>query len=219
MKNKDCAVVRDLLAVYTDGICSEDTKEFVSGHLEECPDCKKILEKAKNISYDKQTNITEKKKIKKAKRKIYERVAFVILLVLALMVAVYPTLVILIAPENFYPHCITKDAQVIDYLYDFSEDEINGAAEALKAELIYYLAYNGAKLISMTTYNPMDLDDEAAYPDDYMVIYFRCEFEYVFFLKNELFERKADLSMSENVMIDFKVIRENKNAEWEVNPG
>lgn len=37
---KTCDIVRDLLPLYCDGICSEESKRMVEAHLEACDDCK-----------------------------------------------------------------------------------------------------------------------------------------------------------------------------------
>lgn len=39
-----CSVIRDLLPLYLDEVCSEDTKKLVERHLAECADCRKMLE-------------------------------------------------------------------------------------------------------------------------------------------------------------------------------
>ena len=39
-----CSVIRDLLPLYLDEVCSEDTKKLVERHLAECADCRKTLE-------------------------------------------------------------------------------------------------------------------------------------------------------------------------------
>ena len=43
-KNKRCEIVKDLLPLYADKICSESSKEFVKEHLKECDGCRKELE-------------------------------------------------------------------------------------------------------------------------------------------------------------------------------
>lgn len=45
--NLKCTVIEDLLPLYIDGICSEDTKELIEKHLTECPAC---MQKHKNMS-------------------------------------------------------------------------------------------------------------------------------------------------------------------------
>ena len=44
MKN-ECSIIRDILPLYVENMVSEDTAEFVKGHLESCPVCRAELEK------------------------------------------------------------------------------------------------------------------------------------------------------------------------------
>ena len=41
----DCSVIRDLLPLYADEVCSEESRGLVREHLQECPDCKDMLRK------------------------------------------------------------------------------------------------------------------------------------------------------------------------------
>lgn len=45
--NIPCGVIRDLLPLYAEDLASEETKQLVDGHLADCPDCRKRLEKLK----------------------------------------------------------------------------------------------------------------------------------------------------------------------------
>lgn len=45
-------MVRDLLPLYHDGICSDSSKKIVEEHIEECAECKKILENLENENVD-----------------------------------------------------------------------------------------------------------------------------------------------------------------------
>ena len=38
-----CKVVEDLLPMYYDGVCSDDSAALIETHLKECPQCKKVL--------------------------------------------------------------------------------------------------------------------------------------------------------------------------------
>ncbi|MBR5943807.1 MAG: zf-HC2 domain-containing protein, partial [Lachnospiraceae bacterium] len=40
----ECKVIEDLLPLYKDGICSEESKKAVEEHLNECPECRKMLD-------------------------------------------------------------------------------------------------------------------------------------------------------------------------------
>ena len=44
MTKIQCAVIRDLLPLYYDGICSDETKKLVEGHIASCDECKTELE-------------------------------------------------------------------------------------------------------------------------------------------------------------------------------
>ena len=37
-----CAIIKDLLPVYCDGLASDETKEEVEKHLAECDECRNI---------------------------------------------------------------------------------------------------------------------------------------------------------------------------------
>ncbi len=39
-----CEIIKDLLPLYHDGVCSDESKRFVNKHLSECTGCSKELE-------------------------------------------------------------------------------------------------------------------------------------------------------------------------------
>lgn len=45
---QDCGIVRDLLPVYIDDVCTEESRAFVRRHLETCADCSNLYQKMKN---------------------------------------------------------------------------------------------------------------------------------------------------------------------------
>lgn len=45
-----CDIIKDLLPLYNDGVCSEESVNAVEEHLTDCPDCTKELEKLKEDS-------------------------------------------------------------------------------------------------------------------------------------------------------------------------
>jgi len=45
--SKDCEVIKDLIPLYVDEVCSMDSKSLVEKHLESCDECKKIAEQMK----------------------------------------------------------------------------------------------------------------------------------------------------------------------------
>lgn len=45
MEKITCDVIRDLLPLYCDGVCSRDSRELVREHLEDCRECRSLLQK------------------------------------------------------------------------------------------------------------------------------------------------------------------------------
>ena len=44
----DCNIIRDLLPLYADDACSDESRELVEAHLQECADCGSMLERLKD---------------------------------------------------------------------------------------------------------------------------------------------------------------------------
>ena len=52
-----CEVIRDLLPLYQDGLCSPVTAELVRQHLAECPDCARAAERMRSQVHVEQTPV------------------------------------------------------------------------------------------------------------------------------------------------------------------
>lgn len=48
----NCNVIRDLLPLYADQICSEESRELVDGHLAQCGDCSEILRQMRSTELE-----------------------------------------------------------------------------------------------------------------------------------------------------------------------
>lgn len=44
MKN-NCDIIRDLLPLYVDGVCSQESAKLVEEHLTDCQSCRELLDK------------------------------------------------------------------------------------------------------------------------------------------------------------------------------
>ena len=40
----NCSIIRDLIPLYIDGCCSEESRQTVKSHLENCSQCKKLYD-------------------------------------------------------------------------------------------------------------------------------------------------------------------------------
>ena len=57
--NKECEVIRDLLPLYADDVCSDASRELIEKHLPECPECTGILEQLR--SHEIENDLQEEK--------------------------------------------------------------------------------------------------------------------------------------------------------------
>ena len=55
----DCEVIRDLLPLYADDVCSGASRQMIDEHLQECPDCSGMLEKLR--AHEIETGLQEEK--------------------------------------------------------------------------------------------------------------------------------------------------------------
>ena len=86
-----CNVIEDLLPLYADGICSEDTKTIIEHHVAVCPECREKLEAmtAKLEKNEKKAKIDNPfKKVKSH----YARLATVTLLVCVMIIVPFGTI-------------------------------------------------------------------------------------------------------------------------------
>lgn len=82
MKDK-CGVINDLLPLYVDGICSEESKQMVEEHLAECEMCKKEMDMLKSdMAIPAETNDVFIRQIKKRIRIQKAVIAVIVALVL-----------------------------------------------------------------------------------------------------------------------------------------
>ena len=87
---KKCNIVKDLLPLYLDNVCSKETEEFVKEHLKECNACQKYLEELKfNVKSAKTKDVKSFKKIiKKINFKIIRNTIIIICLLFAIYIPI-----------------------------------------------------------------------------------------------------------------------------------
>lgn len=92
MKNDlTCAVVRDLLPSYVEGLTSEETDRAVDAHLAQCPDCaaRKKAMTAPEEAEEQDGSAKEVDYLKKVKRRGFHRVLLAVLCTAALLLAFF----------------------------------------------------------------------------------------------------------------------------------
>lgn len=66
-----CEIIKDLLPLYLDGVCSDDSKALIEEHLVECDNCKAELQAMKRELFvnRKEQNLQEAEAVKKLSRR------------------------------------------------------------------------------------------------------------------------------------------------------
>lgn len=66
-----CGIIKDLLPLYLDGVCSSDSRELIENHLVECDSCKAEVQAMReefSLNY-KEENLKEAEAVKKLSRR------------------------------------------------------------------------------------------------------------------------------------------------------
>ena len=77
-----CAVVRDLLPNYVEGLTSAETNTAVEAHLASCPDCAAVRDRLRDPEPESREEAREVDYLKKVKRRSGKRVVLAVLLTL-----------------------------------------------------------------------------------------------------------------------------------------
>ncbi len=88
--NISCGIIKDLLSSYLDGLLSDDVKEAVERHIEECPSCKLALDELRKKATEEMAYRDEKEEkfIKKARKINYYMIGFFIGLLIPVLAIV-----------------------------------------------------------------------------------------------------------------------------------
>jgi len=87
-----CKVIEDMLPMYYDRVCSEESAALVEEHLKECPNCNQILSELRSDIVTPEKNVDDikpLKKIQKSYKKMKTYWLFAIGVVLLLIPAVF----------------------------------------------------------------------------------------------------------------------------------
>ena len=169
---KECKIICDLLPSYIDGLTTEDTNQYIEEHLDNCKDCKEVLEKMRK---DFKTDIIKKdtrevKYIKKYNMKM-RILKFILLGILLIFLFSYIRKVIILVglnnksneytnSSNCYMKTInfTSAAEIMTTLENYKKDgkyirKIKSLSESSKVSTTEY--YNGENL---NVYNEIELE-------------------------------------------------------------
>lgn len=89
-----CNIIRDLLPLYMDEVCSEDSKEIIEEHLNHCSDCQSYYHcmteeaEALTVPYDANQEYQKASSLRAVKRKVLHKQIFITFIVLVLLISV-----------------------------------------------------------------------------------------------------------------------------------
>ena len=135
-----CGIIRDLLPLYIDDVCNEESKEAVHNHLSECEKCRNCYEAMKSTEdfEDKRNNYSMDSKmaisLKNIKNRINKKIRNIVLCAVAAVLAVVVgfNLLFNVAIKNVSLEDITVSANV----YSLAELIENPAGEAPHSESV-----------------------------------------------------------------------------------
>ena len=170
---KECKIICDLLPSYIDGLTTEDTNQYIEQHLDNCKDCKEVLEEMRK---DFKTDIIKKdtrevKYIKKYNMKM-KILKFILLGILLMFLFSYIRKVIILVglnnKSNKYTNSLncymktinfTSAAEIMTTLENYKKDgkyirKIKSLSESSKVTTTEY--YNGENL---NVYNEIEFEE------------------------------------------------------------
>ena len=135
-----CGIIRDLLPLYIDDVCNEESKQAVENHLSECEKCRNYYKSMKSTEgfvakeNDNSEDMKMANNLKKVKSKINKKIRNIVLGAVAAMVFVIVgvTLLFSVALKEVSPDDVIVSANV----YSFEELIENSASNVPNSESV-----------------------------------------------------------------------------------
>lgn len=115
-----CKVIEDMLPMYYDGVCSEESAALVEEHLQECPHCSRILSELRSDIVIPEKNVDDMKPLKKI-QKSYKKKKTLWMIAVAVILLLIPIAFLIgaeQATQNKTPVEFSKE-QAIAYANEF----------------------------------------------------------------------------------------------------
>ena len=131
MNKFDCEIIKDLLPLYADNVCSEKSCEIVEEHLRNCSDCSEELRKIKECPTVPEVDEDLKRAVKNAGKKIKKRNRKTVIEIVSL-VLILTILFGVIGMYRFILYAAKADHEV----YNNSSAIFNQSCESVTVDLI-----------------------------------------------------------------------------------
>lgn len=169
MSNKKCAICQDLLALYVDGLCSEESGQYIEEHFSECERCKTAFSDMKKEYVPKDISDEEKqsgdefemklgRRWSRFKKKLILKITAIVLAVVALLgTGVYFAFFhyYTLTPDevNINDLSVMSDGRIVFELREKDGDWWNSLRFEHKKDALYVTAESTA----FEDYNPEEL--------------------------------------------------------------
>ncbi len=131
MNKYDCEIIKDLLPLYADNVCSEKSANIVEEHLNDCSECSEELRKIKECPIVPEVDVDMKKAVKNAGKRIKKGKKKTIIETIALVLI----LVILFGVIGMY-RFILYSAKANHQTYNGSSAVFNQTCESVTVDLV-----------------------------------------------------------------------------------
>lgn len=161
MTNLPCDLIRDLLPLYLDGVCSEESKTVVEAHLEGCEACKaeyqQLLAAQQLVPAPEQTEEKKVKALRRVKRKLSKkRLTAVLLTTVAILGIAIGLLMLASSAFVILPYDETKlriaamSPENAKHAGIWDENRIEETVDLqVSGEITEYYSYLGGKYFTM----------------------------------------------------------------------
>ena len=218
MKN-DCSVVKDLIPLYTEGLVSSETKEFIDEHCQSCEKCKELLEtlaespdkkeSADSIKEKVWSEIASKERKRKKKKYLTLSITSVILVTLVVLGLIFlPKLLQKIHYENqVTQYDFTFTEQTIAKT-GFTENDIHAASETVKK---FFEKHSDDRKLLRLAY------DEKETTDENKTVYNPNHADAIVFIGDYYFFDDPVAGDGSRLRTNWKwFVKQNSSGEWEI---
>lgn len=132
---KNCKIIQDFLPNYIENLTCEETNKYIENHIDNCEECKKVLENMKNeLSENKENENKELDYLKNIKRKIFILISIIaIFIIIVLAIFLQKWIIInnlsekseeLTSISNYYAKVCSYENENLHIVETFHQDEI-----------------------------------------------------------------------------------------------
>lgn len=124
MSKVNCEIVRDIIPLYIDDACSEESRNLIEEHIKHCSECKKILELMNQDDYKVELDITSENRkameiVKKINNKIIRKQIMIAVVTAIIIGGVWAYFNLIETTNPYKNYFVTEISNLDDIMYYF----------------------------------------------------------------------------------------------------